>query len=246
MNSGFSSVSRYNIESMTSPEIVEISEESRSFMMSSVSRDGGLNVYVAVGKDDLHVLKWTLDQSVLPGATVILIHIFPPITSIPTPGKIHLHERFGMLSKSRVSQEQVKTHMREENSRRRNLLQKYIRLCSDAKVPVDTMLIESDMTAKAILELIPVLNIKTLVMGTKLSASSRFCCRRLRKRKLGTSNFVHKNAPDYCEVIIVSDGKKVVEKQEVEPSLLSNDGRHKMNGNNRNFFKCLCFSGKSS
>ncbi|KAI3856309.1 hypothetical protein MKX03_014899 [Papaver bracteatum] len=234
MNSGFSSVSRYNNESMISPEIVEISEESRSFMMSSVSRDGGINVYVSVGKDDLHVLKWTLDQSVLPGATVFLIHIFPPITSIPTP--------VGRLSKSQVSQEQVKTYIREENSRRRNPLQKYIRLCSDAKVPVDTMLIESDTTAKAILELIPVLNIKTLVMGTKLSASSR----RLRKRRLGTSDFVHKNAPDYCEVIIVSDGKKVVEKQEVEPSLLSNDGRHEMNGNNRNFFKCLCFSGKSS
>ncbi|KAI3856306.1 hypothetical protein MKX03_014896, partial [Papaver bracteatum] len=125
MNSGFSSVSRYNNESMISPEIVEISEESRSFMMSSVSRDGGINVYVAVGKDDLHVLKWTLDQSVLPGATVFLIHIFPPITSIPTP--------VGRLSKSQVSQEQVKTYIREENSRRRNLLQKYIRLCSDAK-----------------------------------------------------------------------------------------------------------------
>ncbi|MCL7033886.1 hypothetical protein MKW94_016932 [Papaver nudicaule] len=240
---GFSSTpptSRYNNENMMSPEIVEISEESRSLMMNSVSRDGGLNVYVAVGKDDSYVLKWALDHAVLPGATVFLIHVFPPITSIPTP--------VGRLSKSQVSQEQVKTYLREENARRRNLLQKYIRLCSDAKVPVDTMLIESDMTAKAILELIPVLDIKTLVLGTERSASSRFCCRRPRKRKLGTSNFVHKNAPDYCEVIIVSDGKKVVEKQEVglqQPSQTSDDGRHRMNGiAERIFSECVCFSGK--
>ncbi|KAI3941230.1 hypothetical protein MKX01_029804 [Papaver californicum] len=237
MTSGFSSMNRYNNnESMISPEIVEISEESRSFIMNSVSRDGGVNVYVAVGKDDLHVMKWTLDHAVLPGAAVFLIHVFPPITSIPTP--------VGRLSKSQVGQEQVETCVREENSRRRNLLQKYIRLCSDAKVPVDTMLIESDMTAKAILELIPVLNIKTLVMGTKRSASSIFFSRRLRKRRLGTSNFVHKNASGYCEVIIVSDGKKVVQKAEVglqQPLPLSNNGRHKMNGNNRNFFECVFF-----
>ncbi|RZC61564.1 hypothetical protein C5167_023316 [Papaver somniferum] len=224
-------MSRYNNESMISPEIVEISEESRSFMMSSISRDGGVNVYVAVGKDDLHVLKWTLDHCFT--WSCCFSHPYLPTN--------YFHSN-SWLSKSQVSQEQVKTYMREENSRRRNLLQKYIRLCSDAKVPVDTMLIESDMTAKAILELIPVLNIKKLVMGTKLSASSR----RLRRRRLETSNFVHRNAPDYCEVIIVSDGKKVVEKQEVEPSPLSNDGRHKMNGNNRNFFECMCFSGKFS
>ncbi|RZC89866.1 hypothetical protein C5167_035860 [Papaver somniferum] len=95
---------------------------------------------------------------------------------------------------------------------------------SQEQVPLDTIIIDSDMTAKAILELIPVLNITTLIMGTKRSASSSW----LRKRRMGTGNFVHKNAPDYCEVIItVSDGKEVVEKQEGDPSPLSNDGRHK-------------------
>ncbi|OVA20798.1 UspA [Macleaya cordata] len=226
------SMNRYHNGSMISPEIVEISEESRSFISS---RDGGVNdVYVAVGKDDLNVLKWALDHAVLPGASVFLIHVFSPITSIPTP--------VGRLSKSQVSQEQVKTYMREENTRRRNLLQKYIRLCNDAKVPVDTMLIESDVPAKAILELISVLNIKTLVMGTKRSSSSR----RLRKG-LEKSKFVQKNAPDFCEVTIVSDGKKVVEKQVglEPPSPASNGRRPAMTRNGeRNFFECVCFSGK--
>jgi len=42
------------------------------------------------------------------------------------------------------------------------------------QVTVDTMLLESNSTAKAILELIPVLNIRHLVMGTKRLPRSRY------------------------------------------------------------------------
>lgn len=67
-----------------SPEIVEIGEESKSIISS---RDGGANdVYVAVGKDDIDVLKWALDHAVSPGCCVFLVHVFPPLTYIPTPG----------------------------------------------------------------------------------------------------------------------------------------------------------------
>lgn len=66
-----------------SPEIVEIGEESKSIV------DGGASdVYVAVGKHDLHVLKWALDHAVSPGTRVFLVHVFPPIAYIPTPGPI--------------------------------------------------------------------------------------------------------------------------------------------------------------
>lgn len=37
------------------------------------------------------------------------------------------------------------------------------------QVKVDTLLVESDMIAKAILDLIPILNIKKLVLGTNKS-----------------------------------------------------------------------------
>lgn len=69
-----------------SPEIVEIGEDSGS--MTS-GRDGPCqDVYVAVGKDDLGVVKWVLDHLVpAVGGRVFLVHVFPPITHIPTPGK---------------------------------------------------------------------------------------------------------------------------------------------------------------
>lgn len=70
---------------MMSSEIVEIVEDSKS--IASTNRDGGIHdVYVAVGKDDLDVLKWALDHAVSPGARVFLVHVFPAITYIPTPG----------------------------------------------------------------------------------------------------------------------------------------------------------------
>lgn len=71
-----------------SPEIVEIGEDSKSI---TSSRDGGFkDVYVAVGRDDLDVLKWALDHSVSPQARFFLVHVFPPLTYISTPGNIKI------------------------------------------------------------------------------------------------------------------------------------------------------------
>ncbi|XP_025014538.1 U-box domain-containing protein 33 [Ricinus communis] len=221
-----------NSARIMSSEIVEIGDDSRSI---ASSRDGGcfLDVYVAVGKDDLHVLKWALDRAVSPGTRVFLVHVFPPITYIPTP--------VGRLSRSQLSQDQVRFYINEEHNRRRSILQKYIRLCNDAKVTVDTMLIESNETAKAILDLIPVLNITNLVMGTTRPPRSRL----LRKR-LAKAEFVKKNAPDYCEVTVVHDEKKIAESKEVVHSSLSSSTRRPdiTRNSDRKFFECVCFSSR--
>ncbi|KAJ8748079.1 hypothetical protein K2173_012239 [Erythroxylum novogranatense] len=120
---------QYCTARIMSPEIVELGEDSKSY---NNSRDRSFNdVYVAVGKDDLEILKWALHHVVTPGARVFLIH-------------------------------QIRGYLNEESNKRRSLLQKYIRLCNDSKVTVDTMLIESKDTAQAILDLIPVLNITSL------------------------------------------------------------------------------------
>ena len=68
-------------------------------------------------------------------------------------------------------------------------------------------------------------------------------------KKQEKGEFVKKNAPEYCEVTIVHGGKKVVEDQqvtEVVPSSLpSGPRRQKITlPSQRNFFECVCFSGK--
>ena len=72
-----------------SPEIVEIVEDNNSVTTSR--EDSANDVYVAVGKDDLDVLKWALDHAVSPGARVFLVHVFPPITYITTPGNTNVY-----------------------------------------------------------------------------------------------------------------------------------------------------------
>ncbi|XP_010251075.1 PREDICTED: U-box domain-containing protein 52-like [Nelumbo nucifera] len=223
-------------EEERSPEIVELGEGSEIIVTAGSRNEGSRDVYVAVGKNDLDVLKWALDHVVSQGARLYLIHVFPPINYIPTP--------VGRVAKSQMSQEHVKEYIQVENTRREYLLQKYIRLCRDAKVAVDTMLIESDHTAKAILELIPVLNITNLVMGTKRTPSSR------RSRKgLGKSEFVQKNAPEFCEVNIVFGGRKVVRQRimEMQSSPPSSRQKPEITRNaERSFFECVCFSAKSN
>lgn len=215
-----------------SPEIVEIGDESKTIISS---RDGGAtDVYVAVGKDDIDVLKWALNHAISPGCCVFLVHVFPPLTYIPTP--------VGRLARSQLSQEQLRVYINEENNRRRNLLQKYIRLCTDAKVAVDTLLLESNTTTKAILQLIPVLNITNLVIGTKKPLSTR-----LLGKRMATGEFVKKNAPEFCEVTIVYEGKKMDDQRQQEMGLFSSsqdsDCRRRRSG--KNLFECVCLSSKS-
>lgn len=72
----------WRVSAVMSPEIVEISEETNGGSL-------GKDVYVAVGRDDISVLTWALENAVSPGSCVYLIHVFPPITHIPSPGTNH-------------------------------------------------------------------------------------------------------------------------------------------------------------
>lgn len=105
----------------------------------------------------------------------------------------------GKLPINQVNPEQKEKFLAQESGKRRDHLQKFLTACSasqvyddddaisfmiatvvfytilirvfdDVKVKVDTVLIESDMEAKAILDLIPILNIRKLVLGATKAA----------------------------------------------------------------------------
>ncbi|OAY41230.1 U-box domain-containing protein 35 [Manihot esculenta] len=161
-------------------------------------------VYVGVGKSEssMDALSWTLKNLVNGDSTMIyLIHVFPEIHHIPSP--------LGKLPKNQVSPEQVEIYMAQERGKRRELLQKFIHLCSQSKVKVDTILVESDMVAKAILDLIPILNIKKLVLGTSKSS-----LRKLRARKgSGIADQILASPSEFCEIKIICEGKEVADNQ---------------------------------
>ncbi|KAL9685608.1 hypothetical protein QQ045_023059 [Rhodiola kirilowii] len=111
-----------------SPEIVEIGEDSKSFNAAANNNNISVcceDVYVGVGKDELDLVKWVLEQYGSASFRVFLVHVFPPVVQVPTP--------VGMLLRSQMAPDQVRFYSNQENNKRRALLQKYIRLCQDAK-----------------------------------------------------------------------------------------------------------------
>ncbi|KAF5760437.1 putative rossmann-like alpha/beta/alpha sandwich protein [Helianthus annuus] len=164
-------------------------------------------VYVVTwrGSDELlsasmDALVWTIGSGVYGSGIVYLVHVFPELRFIPTP--------LGRLPISQANPEQKESYVSDERSKRAEYLQKFLSLCSSSKVQVETVLIESDMEAKAILDLIPILNIRKLVMGAtksnlrKLKSSSK-------KGGGGTLDQILHNAPHFCEVKVICDGKEV-------------------------------------
>ncbi|KAL2245040.1 UNVERIFIED_CONTAM: hypothetical protein Sindi_2772200 [Sesamum indicum] len=167
-------------------------------------------VYVAVGRQSeetsMDALRWALNNAVDPSSTVVfLIHVFPETKYIPSP--------LGKLPISQVNGEQRENYLAQERGKTREFLQKFVDVCSASsqkqQVKVETILIESDMEAKAIVDLIPILNIRKLVVGTTKSN-----LRRMRSRRgngSGVADQILQNAPEFCNVIIICEGKQISE-----------------------------------
>lgn len=182
--------------------LAPIKEETESsfFSFDVVSQEEDV-IYVAVGKSQssMDALSWTLRHAVNPSTSIFLIHVFPPVKFVPSP--------LGKLPRNQVNPEQLETFMAQEKGKRRQLLQKFLDACSKSKVMADTMLIESDLVAKAILDLIPILNIRKLVVGTTKSS-----LRKLKSGRIsGMADHILQSAPKTCEVKVVCEGKEVID-----------------------------------
>ncbi|XP_021305855.1 uncharacterized protein LOC8076418 isoform X2 [Sorghum bicolor] len=90
---------------------------------STASSGADDDVYVAVGKggSSMAALSWALRRLTKPRSFVYLVHVFPVVTSIPTP--------LGMMPKSQASPEQIETYLNQERSKRRQMLQKFLDQC---------------------------------------------------------------------------------------------------------------------
>lgn len=247
---GFGGVCEIEEEEEDPNELFEISHGVRmaslreDFGESLFSLDVGYredNVYVAVGKceSSTDALAWTLKHAVTPSTIVYLVHVFPEIRHVATP--------LGKLPKSQANPLQLESHMAQERGKRRELLQKFLDMCSSSQVKADTMLIESDMVGKAILDLIPVLNVRKLVVGAAKSS-----LRKLRTRRgSGIADQLVQNAPEYCDVKIICEGKEVsIEQMNGVPSPRStsyDSPKPKQNGVEEQYkdsFSCACFKPK--
>nr|GEU58466.1 hypothetical protein [Tanacetum cinerariifolium] len=186
------------------PSIIEEYENGDMFSYGNVSDV----VYVVTWKGteellsaSMDALLWTLGNSLHESTLVYLVYVFPELRFIPTP--------LGRLPITQANPEQKESFLNQERSKRSEYLQKFLSLCSSSKVQVETVLIESDMEAKAILDLIPILNIRKLVLGATKSSVRKLKSNSKRGSGGGTIDQIVHNAPQFCEVKVICEGKEV-------------------------------------
>ncbi|XP_010530079.1 PREDICTED: U-box domain-containing protein 36 [Tarenaya hassleriana] len=210
----------------------------------TVSMNGEASVYIGVGKGEssMEALRWTLGHFTPTSNTFIfLIHVFPETHFIPYP--------LGRLPREQASQEQLESFMSQEKAKRRSLLHKFLDVCSASKVDVETILVESDSVAKAIQDLIPILNIRKLVLGINKSNA-----RKLRSRR-GSSvpeQILRSSAAETCEVKVICEGNEMkidgtmIQSPTKSPG--SRDSKSDLSGKKDQVgepFACICFRNKA-
>ncbi|KAK4264389.1 hypothetical protein QN277_025572 [Acacia crassicarpa] len=209
-------------------EIEEIFEDDGRSERVDNRESRGEDIYVAVGKDDMDVVKWALDHAVSHSSRIFFIHVSAPITLIPTP--------VGNIPRSQLNHQQVKRYENAEINKTNNILQKYIQMSTEAQVSTETVHLESNDTAKAILELISVLNIKNLVMGIKKHAHSWG-----KNKVMSRGEIVKQKAPEFCEVVLVCEGNEILNNRHYYDTVAPQ--KHQSSG--RLLFCSMCFTGKS-
>ncbi|KAF3969444.1 hypothetical protein CMV_006774 [Castanea mollissima] len=228
-NTSTSSPTEMDMEEETPSELFEINQDVlRASMVEERDHEheGSLfsfdfqnwndRVFVAVGaaeesSSSMDALEWTLRHVVTPSTMVLLIHVFPVLRFIPSP--------LGMIPRNQVKPEMVQEYVTQERAKKKKLLQEFLNKCSASKVKVDVVLIESSSIAKAIVEIIPILKIRKLVIGTTQSSLRKLPPRRgsgsgvaeRRGRGSGIAYWIFQNALDTCDVKIICEGKEVID-----------------------------------
>ncbi|KAF8093559.1 hypothetical protein N665_0383s0184 [Sinapis alba] len=168
---------------------------------------GGGDLFVAVavkgitgdklgGTGSRRAVRWAVDNLLPKAGRFVMIHIIPAITTIPTPsGK--------RLPVEEVDERLVEMYVRDVKQEAETVFVPFLNICktsssSSTKCDVETLLVEYDDPAKALLRLIYKSGVNSLVMG---SFKSNIFTRRIKGP--GVPLTVLRYAPDTCDVNIV-------------------------------------------
>lgn len=143
-----------------------------------------------------YVVRWALDKFVPQGEVLFkLLHVRPRITTVPTP-------MGNSIPLSQVREDVAAAYKKEMEWQTTEMLLPYKKMCSQRKVQVEVMLIESDDVENAIAEEVNKSAISKLVIG---AASCGIFTRKPKKHNL--SSRISACTPSFCTVFAVSKGK---------------------------------------
>lgn len=147
------------------------------------------------GKGSRLAVRWALENLVPKADRVVLVHVMPKITSIPTPSGEH-------IPVEELDKNMVATYVEDVKSKFEEIFVPFRKLLKTRKV--ETSLLEDDDPATALLRYVTGSGIKSLVLG---SCSSNFVTRKLKGP--GVPKTVLRCATACCDIYIVSRNKIV-------------------------------------
>ncbi|KAK7312471.1 hypothetical protein VNO77_36359 [Canavalia gladiata] len=153
-------------------------------------------VHVALGKSlkkAATLLQWCFTH--FRNTHIHLLHVHQPSTMIPT--------LLGKLPASQANPQVVSAHRIAEREETKRLLDKYLSFCRAAKVKASSVVGEADQVQKGIVDLVIRHNIRKLVIGAIPEN-----CMKVR-RNSSKANYAAKNAPPFCEIWFVYNGKHI-------------------------------------
>ncbi|KAJ7522668.1 hypothetical protein O6H91_18G021700 [Diphasiastrum complanatum] len=151
-------------------------------------------VSVAVGQDlsSKGAVKWAVRNLLSENDVLTLLHVRPPVRSIPTP-------MGGYVPIAQLNDEKVAAYLRDVQGKIDELFCAYKNLCCNHKVKVDCVVVRSDSIPKGLLDYIVRTGTQKLVLGSSVH--------NILTRKFmgpGIAAYISKHAPSFCSVLVIS------------------------------------------
>ncbi|XP_074293664.1 U-box domain-containing protein 35-like [Silene latifolia] len=160
------------------------------------------------------ILKWAVEKFVPEGKVRFrIIRVYPKITTVPTP--------IGTwLPVSQVTEDVANTYRQEIGWKKMKALLPYQQSLKAQKVKSDIVVLESDDIALTLCSDVNKNSIRHLVVGP--SSTSIFSRKTPRTGDQSLSAVISENAPSFCSVYVVADGKlQYLRASESEPTVIS-------------------------
>lgn len=148
-------------------------------------------------KGSRRALQWAMENVVPQADRLILVHVIPKITSIPTPAG-------GYIPISEADAHAFAAYVQDVKQKSEEIFVSFKKLCESNTI--ETFLLEDDNPANALLSFISESGVQILVLG---SDDSNFITRKLKGPGIPTT--ILRCAPDSCDVYVV-DRDRIVSK----------------------------------
>ncbi|XP_057467857.1 U-box domain-containing protein 34-like [Actinidia eriantha] len=147
------------------------------------------------GNGSRRAVRWAAENLMPSADRVVLIHVIPAITSIPTPSgdSIPIEE---------MDANMVKMYVQDTKLKFEEVFIPFKKLCKTKKV--ETLVLEGDNPASAILKYITDSGVRSLVMG---SCTSNCIMRKIKSSAV--PSVVLKHAPEACNIYVVARNRLI-------------------------------------